>query len=78
MNTTMNRNGFFEERRRADDCYQRWFRHVQYPRLTPGEWRETLDKHRADGRDPRRLGALGQVGGDEDGRGREGLGHWPA
>ena len=24
------------------------------------------------------VGALGQVGGDEDGRGREGLGHWPA
>ena len=28
----------------------------------------------ADGRDSGRLGALGQIGGDEDGRGREGLG----
>ena len=28
----------------------------------------------ADGRRPGRLGALGQVGGDEDGRGRQGLG----
>lgn len=40
---TMNRNGF-EERRRAADSYQRWFRHVECPKLTPGEWRETLDK----------------------------------
>ena len=35
MNTTMNRNAFFEERRRADDCYERWFRHVQGPRSSP-------------------------------------------
>ena len=26
----------------------------------------------------RASGRIGQVGGDEDGRGREGLGHWPA
>ena len=31
----MNRNGF-EDRRRAADCYQRWFRRVESPKLTPG------------------------------------------
>ena len=45
MNTTMDRNALSEERRRVEDCNERWFRHVQCPKLTPGEWRETLDKH---------------------------------